>query len=361
MPHLASMFLHFPANEVERQPRATTPHSRAASKNPTQPRSRGPRFGVIAEAEVESMRALIGAGRGKRTYVDYIEAAERYLIPFFGQRQISELSGELIDAFDSWRISQLGRVPKQSTQRNHASAFARVVARLRREGHWDERLPLPRLNVGGARSEARPAFSDEEVERLLAFMPQWAEQGPRSGSEVMRRLCWSYVEFLLYTGMRTGTEALNVRWQHLQWHHSGGERFLKIWVSGKTGPRELIARREVLPCLERLIQWGAPERHSVEDMLARPLQRYVFVLPTGRRPHMFVGIFSRLMRDSGLQKDASGRLNRSLYSLRHTYATQALARGVDIHTLARQMGTSVAMLEKHYSKLTPMLAAGKLA
>jgi hypothetical protein len=34
---------------------------------------------------------------------------------------------------------------------------------------------------------------------------------------------------------------------------------------------------------------------------------------------------------------------------------------IDIHTLARQMGTSVGMLEKHYSKLAATMAAEKLA
>jgi hypothetical protein len=38
-----------------------------------------------------------------------------------------------------------------------------------------------------------------------------------------------------------------------------------------------------------------------------------------------------------------------------------LATGVDIHTVARQMGTSVVMLEKHYSKLTPLICAERLA
>ena len=318
-------------------------------------------FGTVAQAEVEALRAQIAEGRGKPAYSDYIDAADKYLIPYFGQRHIDKLTPEVTEAFDSWRACQLGRVPKQSTQRNHASAFARIVNRLRREGLWDERRPLPRLNVGGPRGEPRPAFTSEEVERLLAFMPGWVHQGHHRDADVMRRLCWAYVEFLLYTGMRTGTEALNVCWPHLQWHHANGERFLKIWVSGKTGPRQLIARHEVLPCLERLIEMSAPERADLEAMLSNPIQRPIFVTPGGRRPHMFVGIFARLMRDSGLQKDASGRLNRSLYSLRHTYATQALARGVDIHTLARQMGTSVLMLEKHYSKLTPMLAADKLA
>jgi hypothetical protein len=52
---------------------------------------------------------------------------------------------------------------------------------------------------------------------------------------------------------------------------------------------------------------------------------------------------------------------RSLYSLRHFYATIQLQRGRNIHHLARQMGTSVKMLEKHYSKLTPMLVANEFA
>ena len=51
---------------------------------------------------------------------------------------------------------------------------------------------------------------------------------------------------------------------------------------------------------------------------------------------------------------------RTLYSLRHTYATFALLDGMDIHTLAKQLGNSAAMIERHYSKLTPMMVAGKL-
>ena len=44
-----------------------------------------------------------------------------------------------------------------------------------------------------------------------------------------------------------------------------------------------------------------------------------------------------------------------------TVATQELLSGTDIHTLAKQMGTSVRMLELHYSKLTATMAAEKLA
>jgi integrase len=34
---------------------------------------------------------------------------------------------------------------------------------------------------------------------------------------------------------------------------------------------------------------------------------------------------------------------------------------MDMHTLAKQMGTSVGMLEQHYSKMTATLAADRLA
>jgi integrase len=66
------------------------------------------------------------------------------------------------------------------------------------------------------------------------------------------------------------------------------------------------------------------------------------------------------MRDTGLLKNSEGQ-NRTLYSLRHTYATLALLDGgTDIHTLSKQMGNSAAMIERHYSKLTATLAADRL-
>jgi len=73
------------------------------------------------------------------------------------------------------------------------------------------------------------------------------------------------------------------------------------------------------------------------------------------------GTFRRLMRDCGLLKSNEGQ-TRTLYSLRHTYATLELIENrTDIHTLAKQMGNSALMIEKHYSKLTATMAADRLA
>ena len=71
-------------------------------------------------------------------------------------------------------------------------------------------------------------------------------------------------------------------------------------------------------------------------------------------------MFRRLLAELAINK-RHGALAPSLYSLRHSYATRELLSGMDIHTLARQMGASVLMLGRYYSKLTATLAADRLA
>ena len=67
------------------------------------------------------------------------------------------------------------------------------------------------------------------------------------------------------------------------------------------------------------------------------------------------------MKDSGLMYGVGSDSKRTLYSLRHTYATLQLMEGRGIHELAKQMGTSVQMIEQHYSKITPELMAYEFA
>ena len=100
---------------------------------------------------------------------------------------------------------------------------------------------------------------------------------------------------------------------------------------------------------------------SLETTLEKRLPLKVFALDDGTQPYGFHCTFKRLLAAAGLSKDMSSGQERTLYSLRHTYATMELLAGTDIHTVARQMGTSVTMLERHYSKLTATLAAEQLA
>ena len=49
--------------------------------------------------------------------------------------------------------------------------------------------------------------------------------------------------------------------------------------------------------------------------------------------------------------EAAGIAKRGPYHLRHTFATEALAAGVSTFELSRVMGTSIAMIDRHYGHL----------
>ena len=317
-------------------------------------------FKRLAIEEIEALSIASKEGKGKTIYRDYTFVINKYFIPFFGAYQLTQITLQKIQEFESWRDSQMGRHPMGSTKRTHGAAYNRIVERARNQALIPKDLTIPLLCIQGAPGEARPAFSEQEIAQLLAFMPNWELIGHRGRTRSIRHLCRAYVEFLLFTGVRTGTETMPLRWKHLQWHYIGSQRYLKIWVSGKTGPRYLIAKHAVIETLNRLIAFQGLPFIDLAQLLEGGYSRKIFVLDDGTQPYNLNGTFERLLRDCNLLKDVAGR-NRSLYSLRHTYATFALAEGVDIHTLARQMGTSTLMIERHYSKLTPMMAAEKLA
>jgi hypothetical protein len=58
------------------------------------------------------------------------------------------------------------------------------------------------------------------------------------------------------------------------------------------------------------------------------------------------------VKASGVAKPAR------IYDLRSTFASNALAAGVTVFELARVMGTSVAMIERHYGALLDGAHAG---
>lgn len=75
------------------------------------------------------------------------------------------------------------------------------------------------------------------------------------------------------------------------------------------------------------------------------------VFPAQRGGYLNVDNWRR--RDWYPALEAAGLERRGPYAMRHTYATFSIAAGVDVFVLARRMGTSVEMIEKHYGHLLP--------
>jgi hypothetical protein len=318
------------------------------------------RFDEMAKCCVSEMRRDIAAGTGKKIYTAYIAVIETYLIPFFGQMYLTSISSKHIAEFEVWRNTQLRRKPKVSTLLTFATAFTRITKTAVEQGWISDKVPVPKLSLRGEKGQARPAFTKTEVSAIQKQLRSWYV-GVEGYTGEMRLMLRDLVDILMLTGMRQGTESMNIEWKHIEWYVEKDVRYLRFWVSGKTGARWLIAKHE---CAEVLKRIQATHENiadmTLDELLELKLAQRVFRFKDGRKPFEMNKVFRRLLEDMNLVKGQAGT-DRTLYSLRHTYATQELLAGTDIHTLARQMGTSVVMLERHYSKLTATMAAEQLA
>lgn len=173
-------------------------------------------------------------------------------------------------------------------------------------------------------------------------MHEWTGQGSLVIEKITRPLVRDHVEMLLYIGMRHGTEALGIRWQHVSWYTDKGVRYLRIRVDGKTGGA--LANCQKRRC------WGVLQRlherqsditgMTFEQLLTSNCSQLVFRCADLHQPARVDGMFKRLLKDTRFLCTGNGQVG-TLFSLGHTYATlELLESGTDIRTQARQMGNA---------------------
>lgn len=325
-------------------------------------------FSHVADYVIKDLESHIEAGTGKVVYEDYIRYIKRFK-EFFGRKYISNITYDDLVAFDRERTEQLGRKVCSSTINTQNAAMARVYEYAVRKG-WIHQSQVLTFKNDGRKGKRRPYFELHEYRKLYRFLRDYVKQttkdSPKGGvterSIMIRELLRDYVLILANTGLRHGTETRNLKWKHISTIVQGGVEYLQISLErGKTGHRLIIARPNVQRFLER-IQSRFEHLKELDFSELSKVDEYVFCLPDGTIPKDLHGAFEKVLVDSGLLYDSKGD-RRSLYSLRHTYATfQILYNSrIDLHTLAKNMGTSIAMLERHYSHLEVIHKADVLA
>jgi hypothetical protein len=276
---------------------------------------------------------------------------------------VDKIGHEQLEAFSAERERHAGKSPAASTITNHNSALNRVFDVAVSRG-WMHRHKVPELKNHGRKSNRRPDFSYDEWRTIQLRFPHFVKQGRTEKSQKMRQLLMDYANIVANTGLRHGTEAYGLKWKHIEWFkHSNGERYLRMTVAGKTGKRELIARHNCEGFLRR-IQSRFPDlaKMTFDELLEKKVDQLVFRLDDGTVTTALNATFEQFLKKYNMHKDPMGD-SRTLYSLRHMYATINLLENpeVSIHQLAKQMGTSVAMIEKHYSHLKPTMIADRIA
>ena len=94
--------------------------------------------------------------------------------------------------------------------------------------------------------------------------------------------------------------------------------------------------------------WTLRELEGVETLPPRLDTALVFPAAEGG----YVGLDTWRTREWYPALEAAGIEQRGPYSMRHTFATEALAATISTFELSRLMGTSIAMIHRHYGHLT---------
>lgn len=324
------------------------------------------RFSKVANLAIKRIDDLIEAGQGKESYTTYKQVINKYLIPFFGTHNIDNIDNSLMRKFDAWRINEMGRAPSASTINNHNSALNRVFDEAISRNYMAQ-IQVPVLANDGVKVGQRDDFTIEEYEKIYRGMRAWVNDA-RAGNELeLRRILREYVLVLFNTGIRAGTEGMSIKWKNIKFFTEDGARYLAIDVKGKTGSREVIARHSVKNYLDRLRKHNPDyaEHETFEEFIEQQYDEYVFRQKDVSGDYMtskFGRIFKRLITSLGVLKHTRTDNDRTLYSLRHTYATLALTYNrMSVHTLAQHLSTSVKMIEKHYGHVILRRQASQIA
>jgi integrase len=320
-------------------------------------------FKDVARLTIKALQNETQAGIGKVIYRDYIQAINNYLIPCFGSTAIHNVDARALAKLATFRREKLRREPNRSTVGTHNAALGRVFTTAVEKGFMLA-TQVPVLTNNGMKPQARPYFAKDEFETLVGYLEKFASTGHKGETQLVRELLLDYVLILANTGMRTGREALGLKWNNIRRLSDGATLSgLEFSVNGKTGKRALIAQDAdgtVTTSLRRIHARLKDISQLTDDELYKQ-DIHVFRLRNLKRPaHGRLGVnFKIALAQSGLLKNAQGE-ERTLYSLRHMYATFQILNGVDMATLAVQMGTSIGMLERHYSKLKPYMKLATL-
>lgn len=316
------------------------------------------RFKDVATLAKKQLQEELDAGYGKVIYKDYISAMNIYFIPFFKNTHIDNIDFKKLKQFDEWRTKKLGRQMSKSGIKNHNAALNYIFETAIKNG-WLNEAFKPVLKNTGVDNSRRAYFTPEEYVDLYKFMREWSKSGVTKKTKMLRPLLRDYILILANTGIRHGTESMNLKWNNIDEFVRDEKKYLRLSVNGKTGQRYVIARHSVRRYLCR-IQNRFTDLKDLSNNELFKVNEHVFRLEDGSIPKDLHGAFEKLMNDSGLAFDTTGK-RRTLYSLRHTYATMRILAGINYLELIDNMGTSVQMLEKHYSHLKPSMIAEKLA
>jgi integrase len=189
------------------------------------------------------------------------------------------------------------------------------------------------------KKRVRPAFEQWEFRLLWRTLCVRIRTARDKRTLESRELLRFYVLVLANSGIRPGeAHKLKTRDVH-QFRDDKGRKNYRLIVRGKTGERDAIVRSVAAKRLDKYLA----KRRAVDPA------GLLFVMPDGSKVTSLIDQLDAALREAAIERSSFGE-KYSVYSLRHFYAVNALRNGVGVFEVARNMGTSVQIIQEYYGK-----------
>jgi integrase len=280
---------------------------------------------------------VITEGQRNVTYVKgHWTRLENYLIPFFGNKGLSEITAGVVQEYRIHRHERCkeewGKPPARNTMHQEIVTLRQVLKTAYRHG-WLKYLPdLSEPYKTNQKISHRAWFSPEEYKKLyLATRARAKNPKKKNRYKWVSEQTHDYVLFMVNTGLRPD-EAKRLQYQDVKIikDEATGETILEISVRGKRGTGYCKSMPGAVLPFKRLRTRNNPKK---DDLIF---------------PRFSYELFNAILDEEGLKFDREGQ-RRAPYSLRHTYISMRLMEGADIYQIAKNCRTSVEMIQKYYA------------
>lgn len=284
--------------------------------------------------------STMGTHRGG-SWDSTIDRVEIYALKFFGSKKVDSIGPTDFTDFWAWRKSNFNRkVPSNGTLRRERTCLLPVFKFALSRGYIQT---MPDTDPPKAAVERRPTFTQDEWRTIYTKARAWVKEGESLATHRQRFMAQQYILVLANTGLRVG-ELRGLRWSDLRTVKTPDGTRLVGEVRGKTGIREVVFQDGAENYIKRVYDHRAEELEKAPDA-----DEVIFCHKDGTPIHTMKTAFRSLLKFAGVPVERNGG-SRTIYSLRHFYATMRLSHDTSPFLLAKQMGTSVEMLEKFYGQ-----------
>ena len=330
----------------------------------------------LPENEQKKLRKYTQSSLTRKTRI-----IEKQLIPYFGDKLITDITTQDIDDFKAERqmywITGAGaevenitfkrgkhtitrkKLPAERSVISHTTVnkeltvirdiFKHAVTKERvlskQEVPFIENIEKPREYD---EDHSTPGLTEPELKKLLNTIGKRFHFQTNPKHRLAHKRLAFFIGFMASTGLRV-TEAKKVKFSDCEIIKNGGKEFLAINVWGKGKQRQTIPLQVAKTFVDKLRNYHI--KNSLEFGWEFDDDMYLFMDQYGDRVNSFTGQLNRTLKEADLLYTSDGR-KRNAMSFRPTFITLALINGSMSHIqLAINVGTSVEMIEKHYNKL----------